>query len=354
MIICFRRIGIKGPFCFFSIIFLSLPAFLFGFESDEYTYEKYYSFFTFPSGRTIFLSEWVLTSLLLILIGIIVLFFLIYSGRRNALLVFHLRLFFKTFWVFLLLPVFMLVSIKACALLYFQLLSFFNRPYILVNNTGVGLTLLMAALVFSLPYPALDLLRFPRRARFYGFSAVFFSFSGLIFAAFFDFSFVPVFLWAFVFVFLGAAAPNPFLVFLCVVVTPIFAFGALLNIIDTNNSRLLELIILRGWNTQATWTALQITLLALPLFLLLRRGVVLMKKNYGRQFKRKTMKSFFVIPVLILTVLALMIYQIHKMPHQLNTRLIPSADERISKTEKEPKTLLPLACNSLPGFKALP
>ena len=283
--------------------------------------DKHYFSFNLPGGKTVFVSEGHTAILLLLTAGIFLFLFLVYSARYNAILIFHIKLFFKSFWVFLILLPLLMISIKVSGLLYSLLFQAFGplpgalsgRP----NYAGMVLMMQLAVLVFFLPSPALDLFHFPKRAQFYGFSSVIFVILGLVSAAFLDFSFVPVFLLSFFFVFLGASLSRPLLVFICTFLIPISAFGALLNIFETGNAKIAELFLSPLWNTPDSWrVAFQTAVFSLPIFLLLRRGSILIQKSMHRGLEPKPKRQYrlIAVPILIVLVLGAMVVQILLIP----------------------------------------
>jgi hypothetical protein len=181
-------------------------------------------------------------------------------------------------------------------------------------NAGAGLTILLAILVFVLVSPVLNIIRFfPTRARFYGFSAVIFIITGTLSAAFLDFSFVPVFFFFSLFVFFGASVTNPILVFLCALSIPLFALGALYNLLETGNGRFAELFFPQNWNALESWlAAIQTALLSLPIFLLVKRGTILLPKAFRRKQGQKPERKHgpIVVPVLLVAVMLAMIIQV--------------------------------------------
>ena len=279
--------------------------------------DRHYSSFVLPGGKTFFLSEGLTVLLLLVTTGILLVSFLLYSARYNTALFFHIRLFFKYFWIFVILPPLMVVSIKVSGLLYSLLLNFFGAPSAATNYAGVMLVLLLALLFFFLPSPLLDLVRFPKRAQFYGLSAVIIVFIGLFFMAFLDFSFVPAFLWTFFFVFLGAFFSNPILAFICTVIAPLFSLSTLYNIIDSGGDNILLLFISSPWNSPDNWmAAIQTALIALPVFLLVKRVIIIIQKKARRGREQKSNRKYrlIIIPVSIFLVFSVMVLQILFVP----------------------------------------
>ena len=288
--------------------------------------DRHYSIYSFPTGKVFFMGENLTLFLLIGVMGISLFLFLIYSIKYNAILIFHIKLFFKHVWIFLILLPLLAFCIKASGLLYALLLKNYGHPVpdlssAALNYIGAGLAILLAIFVFFLHSPVLDLVQFPRRARFYGSSAVIFIIIGMLFSAFLDFSYIPVFLWAFFFIVLGASISNPTVVIICALLAPFFALGALINILQTGSPRIAELFISPFFNTFKNWTpSLQTSFLSLPLFLLVKRGSILFKKNKNRGLEVKPIrkKRLISLSVLSVVVLFLMIVQIQNIPENKN------------------------------------
>jgi len=281
--------------------------------------DRHYSFFSLPGGNFFFAGERLTVILLLLATGIVLSLYLIYSARYNAILLYHFRLFFRSFWIFSILLPLMVISLKASGFFYSMLLGTID-PLLLSTlpgsavNAGAGLTFLLAILVFVLVSPILNFIRFfPTRARFYGFSAVIFIITGTLSAAFLDFSFVQVFLWASFFVFLGASVSSPILVLLSAFSIPLFASVALSNLLETGNGRFAELFFPQNWTSLESWlAAIQTALLSLPIFLLVKRGTILLQKSYPRKPEPRPWGKYksIVFPVLFIAVLSAMLVQI--------------------------------------------
>ena len=305
--------------------------------------DRHYSYLTPPWGRAFFLDARLTVALLLIIVGLAFLSFLVYSSRYSANLLFNIRLFFKFIWFFLLLLPLMIISVKISGYLYSLLLGALNPDIVnssgSLNYAGAGLTALLAILLFILPSPALDYIRFPKRTRFYEVSAVIFITIGLFSAAFLDFSYVPVFLWAFIFVFIGAFFNKPAVVFVCIVMIPLIAFDALFNIIETGSYTIAELIISSSWATLDNWlAAFIIALFSLPLFLLIKRVSILMQKSKLHEPAIKKInhkKRLIIYSASFVLVIAAMVLQILMLPGKtLSERrtLIAGADSGLELT----------------------
>ena len=283
--------------------------------------ENHYFFFVAPwGGDVVFFGEGLTVALLLIMTGICLLLFLVYSARYNAILLFHVRLFFKSAWIFLLLFSLMVVSIRASGLFYATLFRILGPPAgggqsAQVYFTGAALTMLLAVLVFFLHSPVFSKIRIPRRAEFYEFSSVILLVMGLLAAAFIDFSFVPAFLWTFFFGFFAATLSKPLLVFLCIVLIPLFALSALRNIIETESIRIAEIFISPEWRTLDAWLpAVMVALFCLPLILIVKRGIILTRKSLRLKSRPKSEYRLIVVSVLLFVILAQMVAHILLLP----------------------------------------
>ena len=279
--------------------------------------DSHYSHFTLPRGKAFFISAGLAASLLIIVFGLFLFYVLFNPSRFHIILIFNIKLFLKFSWFFLLMLPLMVFSVKISGLLYSILLNLIKPNESITNNAGAGFTVLLALFIFSLPSPLLDFIRFPKRARFYGISSVIFAALGLLFAAFLDFSYVQVFLWAFFFVFLASLLKIPVLVFLCVLLIPVFAVDTVFNIMETGSTKLAELLITSDWKAPDTWvTAIMTALFSLPLFLLIRRGILLFKESKQRgpklTYSRKYRLVF--IPILIAIVLTIMSLHVLMLP----------------------------------------
>ena len=282
--------------------------------------DKNYFFFAAPGGELLFFGEGITVALLLITVGLCLFLFLAYSAKYNALLLFNARLFFKSIWVFFILFLLMVVSIRAAGILYSMLFMALGPPASAVLSAhayyaGAGLTMVLAVLIFFLHSPVFSLIRIPKRAQFYGFSSVIFVAGGLLTAAFLDVSFVPAFLWAAFFIFLAASLSRPLPVFACILCVPLLAAGALLNIIETGNTRIAEHFIYPDLRAPAGWLfAFQVALFSLPLFLLVKRGIILSRKASRREHKPRGRFRLATVFVLLAVILAAMAAQIHLLP----------------------------------------
>ena len=285
--------------------------------------DKHYFFFTAPWQSIFFLGEGLTISLLLLMTGICLFIFLLYSAKYNTVLLFNIRLFFKSIWIFFLLLVLLVVSIRASGFLYSVLFLALGPPLpaalcAQTYFTGAGLILLLALLAFFLHSPLFSLIRIPRRDHFYGFSSVIFAAAGLLSAAFLDFSFVPVFLWASFFVFFAASFSSPILVFLCIILIPFYAIDVVLNIIETGSVRIAELFITPEWRTLDGWLpAFLLALFSLPIILLVKRGIILSGNSMRLKQRPKSEYRLIIVSVLIFVVLAQMIAHILLVPEDL-------------------------------------
>ena len=273
--------------------------------------EKHYSFIYLPGGRIFFVSELIMVTLMLVTVGLFFLLYLFYSLFNNAVLLFHVRLFFRYFLIFIIFLSLLVLSIKFSGLLYSSLTSIFEALQGTSNRTGIVLTMFLALMIFYLSSKAIDILRFPIRERFYKFAAAIFMIFAILSAIFLDFSYIPVFLWVFTFFLLGVMISSPILVFLFAFSIPLFAVITLSNIFIADNERLTELFINSVFKTPESWLAiLQISLLILPVFLLAKRGTMLTRILLHTKKKTGKKIRLIIIPVLIALAVLAMIAQV--------------------------------------------
>ena len=289
--------------------------------------DRYYSIFALPWGKTVFMGSGLGVALLLVIAGGILFFFLFNTARLSVIMLFHVRLFFKFIWFFLILLPFMVLCVRLSGTIYSLLAGLLNSSGNAVNNTGALFAVFLALLLFVIPTPLFDYLRLPKREQFYGISAVIIVTMGLISAVLLDFSYTHVFILAFLFVFLGSLLKHPVMVYLCIILGPIFAFDAVLNIVETGSSRIAELLVTPDWKNADAWVAaLIMAQFSLPFVMLMRRGNILLQKseiinNPAARIKPELMqrrffilRRFVVIPFLIASLLIMMVIQIIFIP----------------------------------------
>jgi len=242
--------------------------------------DRHYSFLPLPNGRFFFAAEGFTAVILLSIVAIILFLYLLYSARNNVILVYHFRLFLKYFWFFLIPLPLLIICLKASSFTYSIVLNAFKAPLGSANYAGLGLSLILAIVVFFLPLPALNRVKFPQRARFFGFAAVIFGGLGILSVALLDFAYIPFFIWAFVFISIGAIIPNYILTFISAFAAPVLAIFALFNMFETGSTRLAELFIFSPWQAIEGWiVTVQLALMILPVLLLFIRGAILFQKS---------------------------------------------------------------------------
>jgi hypothetical protein len=240
--------------------------------------------------KTLFLSE-PLTIILVLAAAVLLLFiFLIYSVIYRYRLVIQWRVFIQSFWVLLILFAALALSLQGMNLLFHFVLGVFGVSKNQVYYGGIALELLLGMILFSALSLLFDLLEIPRKANFYGNSAVIMVTLGILTAAFLDITFMPIFTLTFFFTLLGAVIRIPPLVGLCGILTPIQVTVALINLMNAKNRDLADLIL--SGNMVFT---LYIALVSLPFFLILKRSVVL-----GKEQKAGRLWRHYILPRLIL------------------------------------------------------
>ncbi|GHT85065.1 hypothetical protein FACS1894137_08880 [Spirochaetia bacterium] len=256
-----------------------------GAENPDY----HYLIFQF-AGRTVFVQEYTTVLFFLILSSLGLLAALVYSVVFRFRLIIQWRGFLKRSWILLLQYALLILSLRVGGIAL-QVMTgsaglgeLWNGSAGLLYGTAAAQILFGLAL-FTLLSPAMDLIYVPWQANFYGNASIILGALTLPLAAAFDISFIPIFIWAFVFIFLAASVRKPPLVWLCCFLTLFLGLSSLRTLIHTGNRKLAFLIL-----SNYTPVVLYIALIALPLFFILKRGTLLAKayaaNTSGRRMRR--------------------------------------------------------------------
>ena len=131
---------------------------------------------------------------------------------------------------------------------------------------------------------------------------------------------------------------------LCALLLPLYAQGALVNVFEAGGNRIVELIVASSWSYGESWQmAIQTALLILPVFLLINRGIILIRKSASRGLELKPERKYRlkVVPAMIFLVTAAMVIQILLIP---GSRIPPS---RRYITEEEAGDIISLHLDDL-------
>ncbi|MFP3041461.1 hypothetical protein LQZ19_06520 [Treponema primitia] len=264
-----------------TLLFEYAPSIDIGTENPDY----HYLIFQF-AGKTFFIPEYTTVIFFLAIATLLFLAILIYSVVFRFRLVVQWKVFLKRSWILLLYYILLVLSLKGAALT-FQFLSGAKR---FAPGTGLfyGTTaaqILLGIALFTFISPLGNLIYVPRRANFYGNASVILVSLEILLAAFFDITFIPIFLWIFVFTFMAACIKQPLLVWLCSFLAFFRGFSTLLTVVLGGNRRLGSLIL-----SGNTAIILYIALISLPFFITLKRGTLLLpvrdKKTSPGRLKR--------------------------------------------------------------------
>ena len=222
-----------------------------------------------------FISEKVSVILLISSIAVFIFSFMVYSISKRVILFVRIRLFIKYSWIFLIFLPLMVFFIRGTGLFYAFLLGLFQVPAPGSDFWGSILIILSALWLFYFVSLGLDLFHFPRKAGFYGASAIILAALGLITAAILDFTYTSIFIWAFTFIYLAATLKKPVLITISVFFIPLLPLLALYNVWQLQGLPVYFFIV-QGSNR--TWVAIsQAAILCLPMILLLKRDVIFIK-----------------------------------------------------------------------------
>jgi hypothetical protein len=101
---------------------------------------------------------------------------------------------------------------------------------------------------------------------------------GLFIATILDFTYIPVFLWAFVFTFIGSVVRRPGAIVISALLIPLQAIGAIYNLVESSNGALAR-VFLNSASPGSWAVSAQIAAMSLPFMLLLKRSAVLFNKK---------------------------------------------------------------------------
>jgi hypothetical protein len=224
--------------------------------------------------RTIFVSE-PLTVVILVATAALFFFALLsYSILYRHILIIQWQIFIRRSWMLLIFLAFLMITLQGGGIFLSFLLERFRIPQPSGTYGGAMLKLLMAMILFSFLHPLTELLNIPRKANYYGNAAVVVVTLGVFIAALLDITLIPLFLWAFIFIFLVAIVKKPLLVYLFGLFTPIQAAVAFINILSAGNDRLTEII-----RSNSFFVSFYFAVILLPFMLIFKRGAVLVRKK---------------------------------------------------------------------------
>ena len=275
--------------------------------------DMHYSLLPLPGGNFVYSSEGVITAFSIGILGILLLIFLCYTAKNNVLLVINSINFIRHIWLFLLLVILLILSIRVSGIIYSFIFTHYEGQELYINYIGLMLTIILAVLLYFLPSPLLSLTHFRRRSQFYGFSAVVVIVIGIFYTVLVDYSNILIFIWALLFIFIGAIVTKPIVIIICTSMVPMFAIIVLLNMSLSGSAELTEFFITSNWIELLNWQlSFEVAILTLPLFLLSKRAFILYQKGKRKGLEPIPKRKYrlVLIPVLIMVVLFAMYIQL--------------------------------------------
>ncbi|GHT79098.1 hypothetical protein FACS1894130_06950 [Spirochaetia bacterium] len=274
--------------------------------------DTHYSIYHY-GGKTLFISERLSVVLLLLVNALVLLGLLIRFLTRRLRMIFQVKTGFTYFWVSLLYFLALFLAFLAGEMLFLFLARLFKvsdalglsaeglllQTDFMVVYWGMGLGALTGiALFFCLSGPLLTRINVPRRAGFYGFTALICSIVGFLGSILLDITIAPLFAWTLICTVLGMAWQRWLPAF-------IWAFLSIIRPLETiagalKSRSLAELSLAHGKTA-----ALIGTVLFLPLLMLLMRGFVL-AIPYG--IRKRPLFFWIKLSILILCLGLLVVY----------------------------------------------
>lgn len=247
--------------------------------------------------------------------------FLIYSLTHRRLLVARWNVFLRRFWV---IPTFLaalFVCVRAAGILL-DFLLFLAGSAATANPYGAAA--LKILLSIALYYVVALLFRgraIPKRAHFYGSAATTCLAAGALIAAAIDFTFVPVFIWAFAFSFLSSALKSPTAAFIPAVLAPLQIAGAAAAAVGSGDPRTAYAVL-----SSAPFDELYLAFIALPFIFLFRRAAILYRAHALSKISRAPADRWRWItrPVFLLgCILAAGVFAVDSAPIESASRMPP-------------------------------
>ncbi|MDR2398405.1 MAG: hypothetical protein LBD74_06565 [Spirochaetaceae bacterium] len=229
-------------------------------------------------GRYWFVSEGLTVLFFMLLMGMLLFAFLIYSIVSRNVLVEQWRVFQRWGWIPLIMLSFLVIALEAAGSVIALVSAHYNLPT-LSDYGRAGFKLALALLFLSALFPLLDLVSIPGKSLLYGATAVILVSLGVFIAAGLNITFTPVFMWVLAFTFLGAVIPWAPAVYLCALITPLRGVELLFLLLRNDALRLpfssgrLTALFL----DEHGLISLYLAIIMLPFMLILERGATLGK-----------------------------------------------------------------------------
>ncbi|MHB9293680.1 hypothetical protein Holit_02809 [Hollandina sp. SP2] len=307
-------------------------------------------------GNYFFISEGLTVILFILVMGVLFFLYLVYSLLYHNLVLVQWRIFIRYFWIPLVFLAFLVIALEAAGSLISLAAKHYSLPLSRADYGRAGFKLILALLFLSVLFPLLDFLNIPGKANLYGNAAVILVSLGVFIAAGLNITFIPVFVWILLFTFLGAAIKIPALVYLCGLITPLWALGLLFLLLQSAEGKLpfasgkLAALFL----AENRVISLYLAVITLPFMLILERGTALLERP-----RQKTKLAFFFYRLMLSLVLisatlgALVFYTqrlgMQLLPAPVRRTIIETAlDEQAAAEGGSPSAILRIRITTLP------
>ena len=282
--------GNQNPINSINLANMLLDYFL-SIDITEGNHDQHYFIFSLLN-KLVFISEFTAMVFLVICMAVFLFIILYHSIVHRPILIVRIRHFFRNCWIFfIILPVNILI-IRGSIFFYTFLQSLYSvliseQTFSIANlisemADGSGINffgsmfiMFLAVWLFVIAAHITDILRFARKADFYGVSAIIISVIGLFTAAVLDFTYIAIFLWTFLFAVIGAALKKSFFVFVIAMLIPLYTLGILGNIRELGG---LPAHLFTGRNLENWIAIIQIAFISVPIVLLFKRSLALSRK----------------------------------------------------------------------------
>lgn len=262
-----------------------------------------------------FISESLTVLIFMLVMGAALFLVLVYSVLYRKMLIIQWRIFIRYFWIPLVFLVVLVLALESAGALISLAAKHYNLPLALADYGRAGFKLVLALLFLSVLFPLLDFLKVPRKANLYGNAALILVSLGVFIAAALQITFIPIFIWVLLFTFLGAIIKIPVLVYLCALITPLWALECLFPLLQVAvgtlpfaSGRLAAIFL-----AENPVTSLYLAITTLPFMLIMERGTVLLKRSTQKKKRLSFLRRLILSLVLVSSTLGALVFYTQKM-----------------------------------------
>jgi hypothetical protein len=228
-------------------------------------------------GNIVIVSEAMAVAFFILIMGLFLFILLVYTIVYHKRFLLQCAIFIRRIWVPPLFASIMILCLEVAGSFITLASNFFAIDPRVVDYGRAGFKVLIALLLFSLFLPLQQALKIPRKAAFYGNTAILLVTLGVFIAAFLDITFIPLFLSVFLLTVLGGCISIPFLTYLCGFSLPLVCLRLFENMLARNGTELACFIL-----SEDILPTLYLVIVILPFMFILERASTLVEYRRGQ------------------------------------------------------------------------